>query len=276
MTKRPRLDELLVSRGLFDNVHDAQAAVLAGEVVVGEHRETSAGLRVDPKVPVRLKRGKEKDRLGFVSRGGGKLEAALEAFSFEVAGLSCADLGCSSGGFTDCLLQHGAVHVSAVDVGHADFDWSLRQDARVSLYERTNVIGLAPEAIGGPFDLVVADLSFVSLARASESIASLVRPGGSFIGLVKPQFELAKSEVGQGGVVTDEMAHERAIEHALSALTDRGLYPCGLTYSPLKGPKGNIEFLCWAKRAASKGERQGSIYADDVSRVVRAAHARLD
>ena len=180
MSQKPRLDELLVRRGFFPDVHAAQAAV---------HRETSAGRRLREDVPMRLKVQKDKDRLGFVSRGGGKLAAALEAFSFDPAGLSCVDLGASTGGFTDCLLQHGAHRVSAVDVGTNQFDWGLRNDARVSVFEQTNVVGIDVAAVGGPFDLAVSDLSFISLTRVLADVARLLVEDGSFIALIKPQFE---------------------------------------------------------------------------------------
>ncbi len=156
-----RLDELLVQQGLCPDLHDAQACVIAGEVVVGEHRATSAGMNVKPDAPVRLKSSKQ--RGGFVSRGGLKLQHALDVFDMDVTGLSCVDLGASSGGFTDCLLQRGAAHVSAVDVGVGQFDWGLRNDPRVSLFERTNIRNVSAADIGGPFDLAVADLSFISL-----------------------------------------------------------------------------------------------------------------
>lgn len=195
-----RLDELLVERGLARDLHDAQAYVMAGEVVVGEHRATSAGMSVKSDVAVRLKN--DKRRGGFVSRGGLKLQQALDAFALDVRGLSCADLGASSGGFTDCLLQRGAAHVSAVDVGVGQFDWSLRNDPRVSLFERTNIRNVSAADIGGPFDLVVADLSFISLASVMGDIAAFLKPRGCFVSLIKPQFEASKEDVGEGASCT--------------------------------------------------------------------------
>lgn len=276
MSKGLRLDELLVKRGLFSELHDAQAAVLAGEVVVGEHRETSCGKRVPEDTPLRLKAGKEKDRLGFASRGGAKLERALDAFSIDVAGCSCVDLGCSTGGFTDCLLQHGAARVSSVDVGYADFDWRLRNDARVSLHERTNVIGIDVAAVGGPFDIAVADLSFVSLTRVMADIAGLLVDGGQLAALVKPQFEVGKDEVGEGGVVRDTSLHEAALRKVALALPEHGLQLYGITHSPVKGAKGNIEFLIHAV----KGDDSQKLPTIDVEQAiieaVKTAHAALE
>ena len=267
MKLKPRLDELLVQRGFFADVHDAQVAVLAGEVVVGEHRETSAGKRLDPNVSIRLK-----GQSAFVSRGGEKLAGALKAFELDVGGLACADLGASSGGFTDCLLKAGAARVSSIDVNYGQFDWSLRNDPRVALYERTNVRGLDPQCVGGPFQLVVGDLSFVSIASLMPSIAKLMAPSGQLVILIKPQFEIEKSLVGEGGIVRDPLLHEQAICQVLSAAQACGLRALGLAVSPIKGTKGNREFLLWAQKDAS-GMGQGStIGRADAQRIVQQAH----
>lgn len=278
MARKPRLDELLVARGFFASVHEAQAAVLAGEVVVGEHRETSAGKRLDSGVSIRLKSKKEKDRMGFASRGGGKLEAALCAFPVDPAGMRCVDLGASTGGFTDCLLQHGAARVSAVDVGTNQFAWRLRQDPRVEVFEQTDVRGIDVARVGGPFDLAVADLSFVRLESVLSDVRRLLNPGASFISLVKPQFEVARSEVGERGVVRDPELHASAIGGVLCAAAQAGFEPRGLTWSPVKGPKGNIEFLLWSKRLGTESGARASMESIDngeVERVVAEAHERL-
>ena len=243
MRPKPRLDELLVERGLFANLHDAQVAVLAGEVIVGEHRETCAGKRLKPDVEIRLK-----NQARFVSRGGEKLAGALEAFNIDVSGLRAADLGCSTGGFTHCLLQAGAASVCAVDVGYGQFSWALRQDPRVSLFERTNVRGIDVAAVGGPFELVVGDLSFVSLASLMPDIARLTAPGGQLAILVKPQFDRPAAQGGAGGVVRSPELHEEALRRAVAAARSCGLQPLGLACSPIKGPAGNIEFLLHARR----------------------------
>ena len=274
MALNPRLDELLVQRGLFPTLHDAQAAVLAGDVVVGDHRETSAGRRVKADTCVRLKAGKEKDRLGFASRGGGKLDAALKAFSFDPAGMRCADLGCSTGGFTDCLLQHGAASVSAIDVGYAEFDWRLRNDPRVKLFERTNVRGIDVASVGGPFELVVADLSFIRLEQVLCDVCRLLQEQGTFIALVKPQFEVAKEDVGPGGVVSDVALHEQALMQVAAACEEHGLAPSALAFSPVQGPKGNIEFLLMARKGPFE-DAPAPIGQDDIREVVASAHDAL-
>ena len=171
-----RLDELLEQRGYFDSVHDAAAAVIAGEVIVGEHRAASPGMSVRADAAIRLKAGK--GRGGFVSRGGLKLDRALDCFGIDPSGLSCVDLGASTGGFTDCLLRRGARGVVAVDVNAGQFDWGLRNDERVTLYERTNIRNVGACDIDGPFDLAVADLSFISLVTVMGDIVGFLKPGG--------------------------------------------------------------------------------------------------
>ncbi|MCD8200227.1 MAG: TlyA family RNA methyltransferase [Coriobacteriaceae bacterium] len=267
MTQRPRLDELLVQRGLFEDIHEAQAAVLAGQVVVGEHCQTSAGLRVAEEVPIRIKKTRR-----FVSRGGEKLAAALDAFHIDVAGLRCVDLGCSSGGFTDCLLQAGAASVCAVDVGYGQFDWSLRCDERVNLFERTNVHGIDPAKLDGPFDCAVADLSFISLTSVLDDVSSLLVDGADFIALVKPQFEAGKDEIGEGGVVCDAATHTEVLERVCAACEKAAFFCVGLTYSPLMGPQGNIEFLLWMKTRPTDRSGAGSIGSAQIEQTVHDAH----
>lgn len=268
-----RLDELLVQRDCFQDLHDAQAAIMAGEIVVGEHRAESAGMSVREDASIRIK---DKKRTGgFVSRGGLKLQRALDEFDIDVTGLSCVDLGASSGGFTDCLLQRGASHVSAVDVGSAQFDWRLRNDPRVSLFERTNIRDASAEQIGGPFDLAVADLSFISLTLVMGDVASFLRPGGSFVSLIKPQFEATRDEIESGGVVSDAAVHVTCIERVLQSAIEHGFVLRALTYSPVVGPAGNIEFLFWGEYDNTSDEQEGSISFDEIERVVSRAHAEL-
>ena len=265
------MDEVLVSRNLFANLHDAQVAVLAGEVIVGEHRETSAGRRLDPDVPIRIK-----GRSRFVSRGGEKLQGALDAFSLDPFGLACADLGCSTGGFTHCLLNAGALSVSAIDVGYGQFSWELRQDERVSLFERTNVRGIDVAAVGGPFQLVVGDLSFVSLKSLMPSIALLMAPGGHAVLLVKPQFELDSSLIGEGGIVTDPALHAQALQDAVAAAVDNGLHVSEIAVSPIKGTKGNVEFLLHALREGESLQKGSTMVSpEDIQQVVRNAHESI-
>lgn len=281
----PRLDELLVERGYFTTLHDAQAAVLAGEVVVGEHRETSAGKRLKPDVELRVK-----GRAAFASRGGGKLAHALEAFPIDVSGANCIDLGASTGGFTDCLLQNGAAHVCAVDVGAPMMRWELQHDERVDYRSNTDVRGLDPLAVGGPFDVAVADLSFISLTSVLADMAALLKPQGVLVSLVKPQFEVARAQVGEGGIVRDARLHAEAIDRVLQAAGACGFEPRGLVYSPFTGRKGNIEYLFWATRAVGAEHEKSAVGAHscscpelqsatigshEIHDVVRAAHEQL-
>lgn len=268
-----RLDELLVQRGLCADLHAAQAAVIAGEVVLGEHRADSAGMAVREDAAVRLKA--KKGRGGYVSRGGLKLERALDAFQITVRGLDCVDLGASSGGFTDCLLQRGAAHVSAVDVGAGQFDWSLRNDARVSLFERTNIRHVSAADIGGPFDLAVADLSFISLVTVMDDIAGFLKPQGLFVSLLKPQFEARREDVDEGGVVHDAAVHVRCIRDVLESARACGFQVGGIDHSPVTGPAGNIEFLFWGQCRGTACAQEGSMDMDDIERAVEAAHAEL-
>ena len=241
--KKIRLDALLVERGFFPNGEAAKRAVLAHEVKVADKYVSSAALKVAPDSRIDVK-----GHARFVSRGGEKLQAALDAFAFEVSGLKCADVGCSTGGFTDCLLQAGAAHVAAIDVGYGDLAWKLRQDDRVSVFERTNIRNADPRELGCPFDLVVADLSFIGLARLAPIFARLCEPSGSFIGLVKPQFESRHGETDERGVVNDEAVRERTVHEVCEALQDAGFQVRGVIESPLKGKQsGNVEYLVHAK-----------------------------
>ena len=242
--KRIRLDKLLVERGLFPDEETAKRAVLAHEVKVGDAFATSAAQLVAPDEKVTAK-----ENARFVSRGGYKLQAALDAFAFSPAGLVCADVGCSTGGFTDCLLQADAAHVAAIDVGYGDLAWKLRQDERVAVFERTNIRTADPASLGAPFDLVVADLSFIGLAGLAPVFACLCKPEGSFIGLVKPQFESRHDETDSHGVVTDENVRARTVEEVRAALQDVGFHVEGVVESPLKGKRsGNVEYLVMATR----------------------------
>ena len=269
-TQKPRLDELLVMRGFFANVHDAQVAVLAGDVIVGQHRETSAGKRLSPDVELRLKSSSR-----FVSRGGEKLKGALDAFKLDACGLAAADLGCSTGGFTDCLLKAGAKSVSSIDVGYGQFSWVLRNDDRVQLFERTNVRGIDVASVGGPFELVVGDLSFVSLTSLMLDIARLAAEQGLLVLLVKPQFELDSSFVSDGGIVVDAAGHEQAIRQVADAAVACGLQVLDVAYSPVKGTKGNREYLLLAKKPQAGGAGECMVSQDDIRDVVVASHERL-
>jgi 23S rRNA (cytidine1920-2'-O)/16S rRNA (cytidine1409-2'-O)-methyltransferase len=245
---RIRIDQALVDRGLCESRSQAQRSVMAGQVRINGQPARKPSDWVRDGDTLELDGG---DR--YVSRGGHKLEHALRHFELDVRGHRCLDLGASTGGFTDCLLQQGAASVHAVDVGHGQLSWRLRNDPRVVVLERTNARSLTPEQLGGtpPFDLAVADCSFISLRLILPPIPRLLRAGGHIVALVKPQFEAGKEEVDRGaGVITDPLIHARVIA-SLEAFVGRelpGLAWRGVTESPLRGPAGNKEFLAHLER----------------------------
>jgi 23S rRNA (cytidine1920-2'-O)/16S rRNA (cytidine1409-2'-O)-methyltransferase len=242
--KKERLDVLLVQAGLAPTRARAQALVLSGQVVVGEARVDKPGTRVAVDASLRLKG----EVLPYVSRGGLKLRHALRHFGLSVAGCVAADIGSSTGGFTDCLLQAGAVRVHAVDVGYGQLHETLRRDARVLSHERTNARFLLPDALGEAVDVLVVDVSFISLTLVLPAVLPLLRPGGHLVALVKPQFEVGKGRVGKGGVVRDEAARAEAVQRVARATEALGLVLLGVTDSPLLGPAGNREALLAARK----------------------------
>ena len=235
------MDLLLVERGLAESRSQAQALVLAGAVVAGEARVDKPGQLVDPEGPLRIKEDAGPRR--YVSRGALKLERALELFPVDPRGRTCADLGASTGGFTDLLLQRGAARVYAVDVGYGQLHPRLRSHPRVVVRERENARRLTAERLGEKVDLVVADLSFISLRLVLPAVKDLLRPGGAAILLVKPQFEVGKGEVGRGGVVRDEAKRRSALQSVERAAGDLGFEVMGHAESPIPGPAGNREWL---------------------------------
>ena len=239
MLKKQRLDSLMTARGVADSVHTARALIMAGQVVVGDHTVDKAGQLVALDAEIRLKG----EPLPSVSRGGLKLRRALDEFQIDVTGLVAVDVGSSTGGFTDCLLQAGAVQVFAIDVGYGQLAWKLQQDPRVISMEKTNIRHVTPEQIHGDPALAVIDASFISLAKVLPATAALVQPGGRIIALIKPQFEAARSDVGAGGIIRDPVIHERVIEDVRRTAVDLGLTVCGLCESPITGADGNREFL---------------------------------
>jgi len=251
MAARRRLDAELVRRGLATTRSEAQAAVAAGRVTVAGAPADKPARLVAPGEPVLL--------LGegprFVGRGGDKLDAALTHFGLEPAGLRVLDAGASTGGFTDCLLQRGAAEVVAVDVGHGQLHERLRADPRVRVYERMNVRHLRSEAIGGPVDAAVADLSFISLRRVLGPLIDAVSPRGWLVLLVKPQFEAGRAEVSRGrGVIRDPVIHERVRQELDDSLRGHGSIIMGWMESPLRGADGNLEYLVAARRPAIEGQ----------------------
>lgn len=246
MTKKPkkiRLDELLVEQGMFPDAGTVLRAVLAHEVKVDDVYVTSAAIKVAPDADIVVK-GRKK----FVSRGGHKLQGALDAFGQDVQGLNCIDVGSSTGGFTDCLLQAGAAHVACVDVNYGQLAWKIRTDERVSVFERTNIKLADPGELGAPFDLIVCDVSFIGLAVLAPAFARLSRPASDgasasvFLGLVKPQFESRHDETDHG-IVRDEAVRARTVEEVRCALEREGFEVTGTIESPIKGAEGNVEYL---------------------------------
>jgi 23S rRNA (cytidine1920-2'-O)/16S rRNA (cytidine1409-2'-O)-methyltransferase len=242
-----RLDKLLVERGLCDSRTRAQALILAGEVVVGDHAVTKPGTAVDAEAPIRLKGGPQNP---YVSRGGLKLRAALDAFLVTVTGAVCLDVGASTGGFTDCLLQAGAARVYALDVGYGQLAWKLANDPRVVVMDRQNIRKLEPGQIPEPVDLAVADCSFISLTKVLPHLPALLRPGADLIVLVKPQFEVGRERIGKGGIVRDQAAREAALEDVAEAAEALGYTVRGHLPSPIAGREGNREWLLWLSVSA--------------------------
>jgi 23S rRNA (cytidine1920-2'-O)/16S rRNA (cytidine1409-2'-O)-methyltransferase len=239
--KKVRIDHLRVERGLAESRTRAQALVMAGAVVVGEARVDKPGALVDPAAPVRIKPDAAPQK--YVSRGALKLERALEAFPIDPRGKICADLGASTGGFTDLLLQRGAAKVHAVDVGYGQLHPKLRGDPRVVVRERENARLLRPESLGERVDLVTGDLSFISLRLVLPAVKAILKPGGEAILLVKPQFEVGKGEVGKGGVVRDDAKRRAALDAIADAARALGFEVIGTAESPIEGPAGNREWL---------------------------------
>ena len=268
--KKERLDKVLVDLGFFENKSKASSAILAGNVMIGTEVITKAGFQIDP--------SKEYDfkvkTMPYVSRGGFKLKKALDAFEFSPNGRICFDAGASTGGFTDCLLQNGAKFVYAVDVGYGQLDWKIRSSNQVKTIEKTNLKICTFGDIyseGEPVaDLLVSDLSFISLTKVLPNFQKLLSPDGhEMICLIKPQFEAGKELVEKGGVVRDKNTHKTVIQNVLDCIKSLGYVIKGLTYSSIKGPAGNIEYLVWFST-------NGEGVTADIDRIVSSAHEALD
>jgi 23S rRNA (cytidine1920-2'-O)/16S rRNA (cytidine1409-2'-O)-methyltransferase len=247
MARLRRLDAELVRRGLARSRSQAGELVAAGRVDVGGATATKPATQVDPAAAIVVRPGTH-DSPDYVSRGGHKLAGALDVFAaagLTVEGRRCLDAGASTGGFTDVLLRRGAAEVIAVDVGYGQLAWSLRQDPRVRVVDRTNVRDLTPQIVGEPVDLVVADLSFISLRLVLEPLRAVTRPDGDLVLMVKPQFEVGRERLGSGGVVRDAAARADAVRVVASAAYQIGLGCRGITASPLPGPSGNVEYFLW-------------------------------
>lgn len=243
--KKERLDTILVTRGFFDNKSKAQAAVLAGLVKINGQIVSKAGMQINQNTDLPI----EVESLPYVSRGGFKLEKALKEFDIKVNDKICLDSGASTGGFIDCLLQNGAKKVYAVDVGYGQLAWKLRTDPRVVVIERTNIRNISPEKIYKDLEiaeLVTLDLSFISITKVLKNIKALMSPERQeIIALIKPQFEAEKEQVPKSGVIKDKNIHINVIKNIVEYACTLGIYPVDLTYSPIKGPAGNIEYLVY-------------------------------
>jgi len=249
--KRERIDKLLVERGLASSRTKAQAMIMAGAVLVEEQRIEKSSDLIPPDARVRIK-GADDPAARYAGRGGLKLEAALREFAIDVRGLVCLDVGASTGGFTDCLLQNGAQQVVAIDVGHNQLDWRLRNDPRVSLREGVNARYLRPEDFDFQFDLVTIDVSFISATKILPAVLTLLTETGRVITLIKPQFEVGRGEVGRGGIVSNPEQHARVVAEVNSAARELGWEVTGVIESPIKGAEGNREFLAVYRRALSE------------------------
>jgi 23S rRNA (cytidine1920-2'-O)/16S rRNA (cytidine1409-2'-O)-methyltransferase len=242
---RERIDKLLVDRGLADSRTKAQALVMAGAVLVDEQLVRKPSELFDQDTNIRIK---DDATSRYVGRGGIKLEAALREFTVDVDGLLCLDVGASTGGFTDCLLQHGARRVVAVDVGHYQLDWKIRNDPRVEVREGVNARYLKPSDFDEQFDLATIDVSFISLTKILPAVVPLLNEAGRIVALIKPQFEVGRGEIGKGGIVKDAAQHQRVVQEINAAAESLGLKTAGVIESPIKGADGNVEFLALYER----------------------------
>ena len=261
-----RLDLYLVENNLVSGRDLAKSLIMEGKVYVNNQKADKAGLQVGEKDKVEL-RG---ETLKYVSRGGLKLEKALRDFGVKPVDYVCSDSGASTGGFTDCLLQQGARKVFAIDVGYGQLDWKIRSDDRVVVMERTNIRYVTPEQLGEPLDLSVIDVSFISLKIVLPTIKTLLKPTGQVLCLIKPQFEAGKEKVGKKGVVREASTHKEVLDHFVTLADELGFKILGLTFSPVKGPEGNIEFLAHLSLDEVEGIRP------DTAAVVQQAHDTLD
>lgn len=263
-----RLDALLVKNGLAQSRDRAKAVIMAGQVYIDNQKCDKAGLMVDEDTAKPEVRG---ETLKYVSRGGLKLEKAMQEFPITLQGKTAMDIGASTGGFTDCMLQNGAKKVFAVDVGYGQFAWKLRQDERVVNMERTNIRYVTPEDIGEEIDFASIDVSFISLRLVLPVAKSLLTDNGEIVALIKPQFEAGRGQVGKKGVVKDIKVHFEVIKTVLDFAREAGFFIAGLSFSPIKGPEGNIEYLAYLK----KSECEDVITDEVISEVVSCSHNTL-
>lgn len=266
MKHKERLDVLLVEKGLCESRSRAQAVIMSGEVYVNGQKSDKPGTPTDVEAEIEI-RG---NACPYVSRGGLKLEKALRDFGVDPTGLTCLDSGASTGGFTDCLLQNGAKQVFAIDVGYGQLAWRIRTDPRVVCMERTNIRYVTPEQLGTPVQLAVIDVSFISLRIVLPAVKALLSADGQIICLIKPQFEAGKEKVGKKGVVRDPAVHQAVLNSFLQLADELQMTVCNLTFSPVKGPEGNIEFLGHLSMLP-----EGAVIPDTAA-LVTAAHEKLN
>lgn len=270
--KKERLDILLVNRGLAPSREKAKAVIMSGIVYVDGNKEDKAGTTFPENVKIEV-RG---NTLRYVSRGGLKLEKAMHEFKLALEGSVCMDVGSSTGGFTDCMLQYGAVKVYAVDVGHGQLDWKLRNDDRVVCMEKTNIRYVTEQDIADKLDFASIDVSFISLTKVLLPVKNLLTEQGRIVCLIKPQFEAGREKVGKKGVVRDKRVHAEVIELVMDYAKSIELYPLALTFSPVKGPEGNIEYLLYLSKDRAVQNMSKGVDAEDAWQVVEASHDTLD
>lgn len=264
--EKQRLDVLMVEKGLAPSREKAKALIMAGDVYIKEVKYDKAGQLVDVESEITLRR-----QMPYVSRGGFKLEKAMQTFPIELQGKVCMDIGASTGGFTDCMLQNGAVKVYSIDVGYGQLAWKLRTDERVINLERTNIRYITEEQIPQPVDFMSIDVSFISLRLVLPAIKPFLKPDGAIAALIKPQFEAGREKVGKKGVVRDPKVHEEVIQTIYNFVLELGWIPAGLTYSPIRGPEGNIEYLIYIKQQDAE-----LISEDWIAQTVRMSHEDLE
>ncbi|MGN0165583.1 MAG: TlyA family RNA methyltransferase [Lachnospiraceae bacterium] len=270
---KERLDVLLVKNGLAESREKAKAVIMAGEVYVDGVREDKAGSMFPDTVEITVRGTK----LKYVSRGGLKLEKAVETYNLDLNNRICMDVGSSTGGFTDCMLQNGAAKVYAIDVGTNQLAWKLRQDERVVSMEKTNIRYVTPEDIGEPVDFVSIDVAFISLTKVLPPVRELMKDGAEMVCLIKPQFEAGREKVGKKGVVREQSVHLEVVENVLNYVAASGFEPLHLTFSPIKGPEGNIEYLLHMRKSGTLEDvRDVSGFLSLAGEIVKEAHAQLD
>ena len=276
-----RLDVLLVSRGLAESREKAKAVIMEGKVFVKGQREDKAGAMFDEAAPIEI----HGQKLKYVSRGGLKLEKAVEHFDLKLEGKVCMDVGSSTGGFTDCMLQNGAAKVYAVDVGTNQLDWKLRSDPRVVCMEKTNIRYLLPEQLDEKPEFASIDVAFISLTKVLRPVRELLTPDGQVAALIKPQFEAGREKVGKKGVVREKSTHLEVIRQVLAFAWTAGFDILALEFSPIKGPEGNIEYLAWLQKTDRPEKEEVPSWEEvraqlpeglDPEQVVEEAHRELD